>query len=63
MERNVELIRMLTEAKTPYEYHIFPAGGHGYGMGIKGGSVTRWPELCECWVRDTVELHGDRASS
>ncbi|MCB0475810.1 MAG: alpha/beta hydrolase [Flavobacteriaceae bacterium] len=33
------------------ELHIFPEGGHGYGMAVKSGlTVSIWPELLKAWL-------------
>ena len=33
------------------ELHIFPEGGHGYGMAVKSGlTVSIWPELLRNWL-------------
>lgn len=44
----------LREAGVPVETHIYPVGGHGFGMrsGNKGG-IT-WPGLAEKWLNDFI---------
>ncbi len=37
--------------KVPAELHVFPKGGHGYGMQKRGLPVNDWPSLCETWLR------------
>lgn len=34
----------------PAEMHLFPSGGHGYGMGNRGTSESQWPDLCARWM-------------
>lgn len=34
------------------ELHIFPKGGHGFGLGIGKGAVESWTELCTAWLRE-----------
>ncbi len=41
----------LTKEKVPAELHIFPTGGHGYGLRATDEPVTRWPALAEIWLR------------
>ena len=41
--------------KVPAELHIFPTGGHGYGLGKGGSSESQWPTLLAKWL----EQHGD----
>jgi len=34
------------------EVHVFPTGGHGYGLRhVDGQPVTDWPKLCEGWFK------------
>jgi acetyl esterase/lipase len=39
----------LKENKIPHALHIFPTGGHGYGLNGKGELAT-WPSLLEKWL-------------
>lgn len=41
----------LTDAKVPAELHIFPEGGHGYGLRKTDQPITHWPTLCEQWLK------------
>jgi len=37
---------------TPVEMHLFPDGGHGFGLRLaRGKSVEHWPELLLAWGR------------
>lgn len=40
----------LKAAKVPVELHIFPNGGHGYGLRKKGKTTDVWPELAAAWL-------------
>jgi acetyl esterase/lipase len=33
------------------EVHVFPKGGHGYGMGSPGSQESQWPGLCQRWLQ------------
>ena len=33
------------------ELHVYPYGGHGYGIRDKGNPVSRWPDRAEEWLR------------
>jgi len=33
------------------EMHIFPHGGHGFGLAIGKGSLETWPDLLVAWMR------------
>lgn len=41
----------LTELKVPVSLHLFPSGGHGYGLRKVGHEVETWPELLATWLR------------
>ena len=41
----------LKNAKVPVELHIYPTGGHGYGMRPTQEAVTTWPKRVEEWMR------------
>jgi len=39
------------------EVHVFPTGGHGYGLRpVEGQPVTRWADLCGQWLKATGML-------
>jgi len=40
----------LTKAKVPAELHIFPHGGHGFGLRRTQFPITEWPKLAENWL-------------
>lgn len=40
----------LKAAKVPAEMHLFPDGGHGYGLRKRGKSTDVWPELAAAWL-------------
>jgi acetyl esterase/lipase len=40
----------LKAAKVPVELHIFPNGGHGYGLRKKGKTTDVWPDLAAAWL-------------
>lgn len=42
----------LKEAKVPVEMHLYPSGGHGYGLRRSKERVTTWPERAGEWMRD-----------
>ena len=37
--------------KIPAELHVFPTGGHGYGLRPTDQAVTGWPRLAAAWLR------------
>ena len=51
VENSIYYYAALQKAKVPSELHIFPSGGHGYGMEAGDSAVSIWPQLCEKWLR------------
>lgn len=43
-------VAALTRAGVPHEFMRLEKGGHGFGMGIKGGEPATWPERCLAWM-------------
>lgn len=41
----------LTKAKVPAELHIYPTGGHGYGLRESKDVVTTWPARAIDWMK------------
>jgi acetyl esterase/lipase len=41
----------LQKEKVPFELHIYPTGGHGYGLRKTDEPVTTWPERLEEWFK------------
>lgn len=41
----------LHQAKVPLELHIYPSGGHGYGLRRTKEVVTTWPDRVADWLR------------
>ena len=41
----------LKAAGVPAELHVYPTGGHGYGLRRTEKAVTAWPERAEAWMR------------
>lgn len=48
----------LTAAKVPAEMHLFPHGGHGYGLRPSKHAVSDWPRLAGRWLR-TIGVLGE----
>jgi len=44
----------LKKKKVPFELHILPKGGHGFGMRPGNRAAETWPLLCEEWMQFTV---------
>lgn len=41
----------LKKAKVPVEMHLYPTGGHGYGLRRTSTLVTTWPDRVDDWMR------------
>jgi len=42
---------VLQKTKVPFELHIYPKGGHGYGLRRTEKPVTLWPQAVEAWMK------------
>ncbi|MEO5782674.1 MAG: alpha/beta hydrolase [Ginsengibacter sp.] len=45
----------LYDAKIPLELHVYPKGGHGYGLRKGNPAAEAWPVLAEKWLKDFFE--------
>ncbi len=50
-ENAIQFYRSLRHAKVPAELHLYPVGGHGYGLRKSKNLCTTWPKRCEDWLR------------
>jgi acetyl esterase/lipase len=41
----------LRNARVPTEMHLYPHGGHAYGLRLTDQPVTAWPSLLETWFK------------
>ena len=41
----------LKKADVPVEMHLYPAGGHAFGLRRTKEPITEWPELVEKWLK------------
>jgi acetyl esterase/lipase len=41
----------LKESGVPMELHVYPSGGHGYGLRPTRDAVTTWPQRASDWMR------------
>jgi acetyl esterase/lipase len=51
----------LKQANVPLELHVYPTGGHGYGLRPGKDLVTTWPGRAADWLRSRnlgVRLRG-----
>jgi len=50
VETAVTYALALKGVKVPMELHLYPTGGHGYGMRPSAHNVTHWPQRCAEWL-------------
>lgn len=43
--------QVLQKLKVPLELHVYPTGGHGYGLRRTADPVTSWPDRLADWMR------------
>jgi len=55
-ENSINYYLALTRAKVPAELHLYPSGGHGYGLRKTEKAVTNWPRQVEGWMRGMAFL-------
>ena len=41
----------LKQSGVPFELHVYPKGGHGYGLRRTDNPVTAWPDRAADWMR------------
>ena len=51
VECSVYYYLALKKAKVPAEMHLYPSGGHGYGLRPTAQTVTSWPKRAEEWMK------------
>lgn len=51
VENSVQYYLALKKANVPAELHIYPSGGHGYGLRPGDKVVSTWPKRAEEWMR------------
>jgi dipeptidyl aminopeptidase/acylaminoacyl peptidase len=42
------------EHKVPVEMHLFPRGGHGFGMGRAEDGTAQWVQLFVNWLKTSI---------
>ena len=58
VENSIYYYLALKKAKVPSELHVFPCGGHGYGLRPSKNAVSSWPKLCEVWIQKNGLFNG-----
>lgn len=51
VENSLIFFQSLKNNNVPAEMHIYPIGGHGFGLAIVKGYLSTWPDRCIDWMR------------
>lgn len=51
MENSLLFFQAMKEKGVPGELHVFPYGGHGFGLAVGRGPLENWTSLCIEWMR------------
>jgi acetyl esterase/lipase len=51
VENSLLFYAALQKAGVQSELHVLEKGGHGFGLGDKGGEPAAWPALCAAWLK------------
>ncbi|MDB6152731.1 MAG: Xylanase [Chthoniobacteraceae bacterium] len=51
VENSLYYYLALKKAKVSAELHVYPVGGHGYGLRATDKAVTKWPVATQEWMR------------
>lgn len=51
VENSLVYYAALRNAGVPAEMHLYPQGGHAFGLRPTDSPITRWPQLFEQWLR------------
>ncbi len=55
VESSVYYYLGLKNAKVLGELHVYPTGGHGYGMRLEGHEAATWPDRASSWLKAFVK--------
>ena len=50
-EHSLVYYRALKRAGVPVEMHLYPKGGHAFGLRPSKNPITKWPALVETWMQ------------
>jgi acetyl esterase/lipase len=52
VENSLAFAAALKKVGVPHRLQLYEKGGHGFGLGIRGGKVAEWPKRCAEWMRE-----------
>jgi acetyl esterase/lipase len=53
VENALVYFKALKDAKVPAAMHLYPSGGHGYGLRRTEQEITTWPDRVADWMRSS----------
>lgn len=56
-ENSLRYYQALQKNGVSAELHMFRQGGHGFGLGLDGGSESTWPAICRAWLKSAGFLN------
>lgn len=62
VEHSLAFFKALRRHDIPAEMHVYPAGGHGFALGLNDGHVSSWTNRCIDWLqwlkeKETADKH------
>ena len=54
VENSLQMYQALREHKVETEMHLYPEGGHGFGLALDKGRLSGWPQLLMEWIFATT---------
>lgn len=51
VENSLRFYKALKDKNIPVEMHLYPAGGHGYSLGLGKGHLSSWTDRCIDWLK------------
>lgn len=52
VDNSIVYYKALQEKGITAEMHVYPYGGHGYGLAVGRGYLSTWPERCNTWLKN-----------
>ncbi|MGM0532608.1 MAG: alpha/beta hydrolase [Bacteroidota bacterium] len=55
VQNSLMFYKALQENDVPAEMHIYPEGGHGFGLALENEHLHTWTDLCIDWMKNLEE--------
>jgi acetyl esterase/lipase len=59
VQHSLDMQMALKKHNTPYEFHLFKNGGHGWGLGKVNTETIQWPTLFLAWLKNMNIIETD----